>query len=131
MDDLEYPGTHRRVSIKNALEESSPILYEPYFALSPGAVAEEPLDTRRVFLHEEARRAHAQRTIGLIDEWKTKAPMTSFNDWLGNLSKDRRVSLVDAVLAKEGVDQKGWAFNSELLAKVGLPWRLSCGRSRA
>jgi hypothetical protein len=106
------------VSIKNALEEPSPSPYEPYFALSPGALADEPLETRRVFLHEEAHRAHAQRNIGLIEEWKTKGSMTPFKDWLDNEVKNRRVSLVDAILAKEGIDQKGWAFNTELLAEV-------------
>jgi len=44
--------------------------------------------------------------------------MTPFKDWLDNEVKNRRISLVDAILAKEGVEQKGWAFNTELFAEI-------------
>jgi len=116
-EDLDYPGTHLRAKTKDALEES-PFSYEAYIALAPSALGEEPLETRRVLLHEEAHRAHSRRTLKLIDDWEAQGSITSFQDWLEIEVKNRRISSIDAVLAREGVEQRGWAYNTEVLAEV-------------
>src|SRR5689334_6594594 len=119
-EDLDYPGGPRRVTMKEALEEASPLPYEPYIALAPGSLEDEPLETRRVFLHERAHLAHAQRSIQLIELWKAGSPATPFKDWIQNEVKQRRVSSVDAILAIERIEQpsSSLAFNTEVLAEV-------------
>jgi len=119
-EELDYPGSHQRVTMKAALEQASPLPYEPYIALARGSLEDEPLETRRVFLHERAHLAHAQRSIQLIELWKAGSPATPFKDWIQNEVKQRRVSSVDAILAIERVEQpsSSLAFNTEVLAEI-------------
>jgi hypothetical protein len=116
---LGIPGAHTKTSMPTLFQDMPPVPYEPYLALTPSAVAEDPLHTLSVLLHEEAHLAHSRRTVQLFERW-SESPGLSFKNWVQNEVAQRRVSPVDAALALELSEKPptGWFFNTELLAEL-------------
>ena len=114
------PGASGRASMAAMFRDMPGIPYEPYLALSPSAVGEDPLQTLSVLVHEETHLAHARTAVALFEQWVGVGATPPFKDWVAAEVRARRLSAADAALAVEAseVSPTGWSVNTELIAEV-------------
>jgi hypothetical protein len=116
----ELPGAHERATVQDLIANRPLMNYDPYLALTPSSITDDPLETRTALLHEEAHLAHDRRTIELYDRWNTSLSGLTFDAWLRAERDARRISAIDAALAIEAAGPRTHGFlpHTELLAEV-------------
>jgi hypothetical protein len=118
-ESAHVPGAHSMTSIASMVEEIPPVPYVPYSVLTAAAIKQEPLFTTGVIQHEFTHRAHLERAVELIEQWRSQSPQTSFQTWIESRVKARELSAVEAALAIEPSQKSPYLLpNTETLAEV-------------
>jgi hypothetical protein len=120
MADIQnLPGGHAKPDLSTMFKDMPPVPFEPYAVLTSTAISEELLHTPSVIVHEETHRAHSEAAIALFERWRSSGSLATFEEWVAQEVKARRLSPVEAALAiEQATPSSSASVNTETLSEV-------------